>query len=203
MFNEFWEIKRSKRPFVGISFFLSFFPSFFFFFKFVCVCDCGRKGSSGGGSPCKYHPLCVGTCRRWSGARAPCGHRIPISVYLFCVRLGGTESVTLVCVCVCVNSLHSRCLYVCAFAAYYSVYSCVSSVEKLAVCEGAVHARVCNSLNICLLYVCVRSFMSVLMEAVFVCLCRHLHVSLLQCVCVCACVSPSMQRGYDGPVLDD
>lgn len=23
------------------------------------------------------------------------------------------------------------------------------------------------------------------------------------CVCVCACVSPSMQRGYDGPVLDD
>lgn len=110
---------------------------------------------------------------------------------------------TLVCVCVCVNSLHSRCFYVCAFAAYYSVYSCVSSVEKLAACEGAVHARVCNSLNICLLYVCVRSFMSVLMEAVFVCLCRHLHVSLLQCVCVCACVSPSMQRGYDGPVLDD
>lgn len=81
-------------------------------------------------------------------------------ICVLCVRLGGTESVTLVCVCVCVNSLHSRCLYVCAFAAYYSVYSCVSSVEKLAACEGAVHARVCNSLHICLLCVCVcaRSF---------------------------------------------
>lgn len=155
------------------------------------MCDCGRKGSSGGGSPCKYHPLCVGTRRRWSGARAPCGHRIPISVYLFCVRLGGTESVTLVCVCVCVNSLHSRCLYVCAFAAYYSVYSCVSSVEKLAVCEGAVHARVCNSLNICLLYVCVRS-----VDGSSVCVFVQTFACKLAAVCVCLCMCVSQHAAW-------
>lgn len=67
MFNEFWEIKRSEQPFVGISF-------IYFFIFFACMCV------EGGRSLCKYHPLCVGTRHRWSWARAPCGHRIPISV---------------------------------------------------------------------------------------------------------------------------
>ena len=153
MFNEFWEIKRSVRPFVGIS---------FFFFLCVLVCVCVWKG---GGSPCKYHPLCVGTRHRWSGARAPCGHRIPISV---CLRaLWGTERVTPVCVW-----MHVIAMYV-----------------SFTVCTG-VFLRMCLTVcllqNVCLsvCVVCVWTVRSV--TWVDMCVCNSLHIRAV-CVCVCVC----------------
>lgn len=90
---------RSSDPHSPLWVFLSFL-----FFS-VCMCVCVFVG---GGSPCKYHPLCAGTHHRWSGARAPCGHRIPISGCLHALcETGSSESVNRcecarVCVFVCV-----------------------------------------------------------------------------------------------------
>ena len=135
---------------------------FLSFFFCVCWCVCVWKG---GGSPCKYHPLCVGTRHRWSGARAPCGHRIPISV---CLRaLWGTERVTPVCVW-----MHVIAMYV-----------------SFTVCTG-VFLRMCLTVcllqNVCLsvCVVCVWTVRSV--TWVDMCVCNSLHIRAV-CVCVCVC----------------
>lgn len=98
----------------------------FFFFSFcVCVCVCVALGASSW----KYHLLCVGTSHRWSGARAPCGQRIPISVYLHAF-LRNRECNSWVCVRVCVSLLwyfmHLQVLNLSLYTAFkISTHSCI------------------------------------------------------------------------------
>lgn len=80
------------------------------------------------------------------------------------------------------------------------VFVCVCSVILYASVVLTVYICVCLQLTTKLrcvgLWVCVHTIKKLV--------CVHcLCLSMQQCVRTCTCVSPSMQYGHDGPVLDD
>lgn len=152
---------------------------FFLFSRSLSLCACMCVRASVCASPCKYHPLCVGTRHRWSGARAPCGHRIPISVCLpaLCVRLGGSESVTLlvhVSVRMCVVGVSTYMSFT-SWALTLHPYVCIN----LHPCWGNAPCSVLIHINLWLTWNWLQ------LSAGHVCACAHVCVCVSVCSLVC------------------